>query len=404
MNLHHSRRMFLGTALGLPATGAMGANDRITVGIIGAGNRGQEDLEEIRKCANLNVTVGAVCDVYRPNREAAVQWITRQFGRAPRQTTDYRELLGWSEVDAVVIVTPDFGHATILKAAVEAGKDVYVEKPFATDFAKGKAAYDAVRRSQRVVQVGTQRRSDGGHQAAARFVQSGGLGKITRVAIDVGFYESRWARPYRDVQASDVAWKEFLVDLPDMPFNPRLFRQWQLFRHTTNGIPGLWMSHLVDVVHWYMDESYPESAVANGGVYLWKDGRETSDVFETALSYPKGFLFGFNMSLASTAGRRHLWFGTRGTMEGPIDPPGEFMVSGSGSGERERIQGPARSLGTEPSTSHMHDFLSCVRARRTPRATYQAGFSHAVANCMAAEALRTGRRVTFDPQRLEIVS
>ncbi len=396
-----TRRLFVGTSAAISAGRVLGANDRISIGVIGTGSRGRYDMEEIGRCPELNVTVTAVCDVYRPNREAATQWTARAFGAAPRQTADYRELLAWKDVDAVVIATPDFGHATILRAAVEAGKDVYCEKPFATDFAKAKAAYRAIEDSGRVVQVGTQRRSDPYYIAAARLVRSGGLGRVTRVAVDVAMYENRWARRFDDVRAQDLDWSLFLMDLPRRPFDPRLFRRWQLYRATTNGIPGLWMSHLADLVHWYLNEPYPSSAVAAGGVYLWKDGRETEDVFEALLEYPGGCLFSFTMALTNSAGARNQWFGTRGTLEAPIDT-GEIRVSGAGSGDPQRL-GPTVTLRPEPSTSHMHDFLTSVRSRSTPRADYRAGFSHAVAGCMAAQALASGRRTHFDRERMEII-
>jgi predicted dehydrogenase len=396
-----SRRLFVGAAGAAAARRVLGANDRISVGVIGAGSRGRFDMEEIARCAGLNAAATAVCDVYRPNLESAVLWSSRAFGAVPRQTADYRELLSWKEVDAVVIATPDFGHATILKAAIEAGKDVYCEKPFATDFAKAKAAYLAIERSGRVVQVGTQRRSDPHHMAAAKFVRSGGLGRVTRVAIAAAMYENRWARRFDDVRAEDLDWDLFLMDLPRRPFDARLFRRWQLYRATTNGIPGLWMSHLADLVHWYLDDPYPAGAVAAGGVYLWKDGRETDDVFEALLDYSGGCLFSFTMALTNSAGTRNQWFGTRGTLEAPIDT-GEIRVSGTGSGDPKRL-GASVALRPEAATSHMHDFLLSVRSRNTPRADYRAGFSHAVAGCMAAQALANGRRMRFDRERLEIV-
>jgi predicted dehydrogenase len=396
-----SRRALMGAVASAPLGRVLGANDRISVGIIGAGGRGTFDMMEVAKAGNSNAAVTAICDVWRPNRERAAALAAKTFNVQPRQTTDYRELLSWKDVDAVVITTPDFGHATILKAAVEAGKDVYCEKPFATDFVKGREAYLAVKKSDCVVQVGSQRRSDGRHIAAAKLVRSGALGKITRIEIDVAFQHQRWFRPYQDVRESDVAWREFLMDLPARPFDPRLLRQWQLFRATSNGIPGLWMSHLVDTVQWFMDEPYPSGAVSNGGVYLWKDGRETTDVFQTLIDYPKGFLFSFSMVLTNAGGNRNMWFGTRGTLEGFIEE-GEFKVSGNGSTGPDRIASEMR-LDTEPTTSHMQDFLDCVRTRKTPRADYQAGFSHAVAGCMSAQALENGRRVQFDRERLEIV-
>jgi predicted dehydrogenase len=393
----------MGATIGAPLSRVLGANDRISVGIIGAGGRGTFDMHAVAEANAANVAVTAICDVWRPNRERAAAWAAETFKVQPRQTTDYRELLTWRDVDAVVITTPDFGHATILKAAVEAGKDVYCEKPFAIDFAKGKAAYLAVKNSGRVVQVGSQRRSDGMHMAAAKLVRAGALGKITRIEIDVAFQQQRWARNYKDVKESDVAWKEFLMDLPPRPFDPRLLRQWQLFRATSNGVPGLWMCHFVDTVHWFMDDPYPAGAVSSGGVYLWKDGRQTSDVFQALIDYPKEFLFSFSMVLTNAGGDRNVWFGTRGTLEGSIEDQAEFRVSGNGSAATDRIAKETR-LDPEPTTTHMENFLQCVRNRRTPRADYQAGFSHAVACCMAAQAFETGRRVRFDRERIEIVT
>src|ERR1019366_4679789 len=154
----------------------------------------------------------AICDVWRPNRERAVALAAKTFNVQPRQTTDYRELLSWKDVDAVIIATPDFGHSTLLKAAIEAGKDVYCEKPFGIDFAKAKAAYLTIQKSDRVVQIGTQRRSDPGHLAAAKVMHQGVLGKVTQVIVEVSYQHPRWDRPYADVRESDVAWDQFLLD------------------------------------------------------------------------------------------------------------------------------------------------------------------------------------------------
>ena len=177
----------------------------------------------------------------------------------------------------------------------------------------------------------------------------------------------------------------------------RLFREWQLFDYNTNGIAGLWMSHFSDVVHWFTGDPYPATAVANGGVFLWKDGRETSDVFEALLTYPKGFLFTFAMSLTNSGGNRNHWHGTRGTLD--MD---RLVVTGEGSKAKDRIQSEIK-VEAEKVSSHMHNFLECVRGRTTPRADIQAGFSHAVAGVMASTALAEGRRVRFDRQKLEIV-
>jgi predicted dehydrogenase len=233
--------------------------------------------------------------------------------------------------------------------------------------------------------------------AAARLVQAGALGQVTRIDVSVNFQEPRWRRDYSAVQPAEVAWEQFLMHLPRRPFDARRLREWQLFSDYTNGIPGLWMSHFSDVVHWFMQDPYPAGAVANGGVFLWKDGRETSDVFHALLDYPKGFLFSFAMSLTNAAGDRNLWHGTRGTLD--LDA---LTISGAGSRMPDRIQESTR-IQPEKVTSHLEDFLECVRQRSTPRADIQAGFSHAVAGIMASEALRTGRRIRFDRERLELI-
>ncbi|MCC6862055.1 MAG: Gfo/Idh/MocA family oxidoreductase [Bryobacterales bacterium] len=389
-----SRRAWVASAASIPlARGA--ANDRVSVGVIGAGGRGQYLMRELEKCSHAAVT--AVCDVYRPNRERAVETAAKVWKTSPRQTVDYRELLSWRGVDAVLIATPDFGHSRILQHAVEAGKDAYCEKPMGVDFAEAKSAFLAVRKSGRVVQIGTQRRSEGPYVAAAKLVRSGLLGQITRVDMSVNFQEPRWRRDHSHVRESDVAWTEFLLHRPPRAFDARRLREWQLFRDYTNGIAGLWMCHYIDQVHWFLDDPYPAGAVANGGVYLWKDGRETSDVFHALLDYPKGFLVSFAMSLTNSAGNRNLWLGTRGTLDME-----SFTVSGAGSTRPDRLEAETR-IQPEPVGSHMQNFIDCVRSRSTPRASIQAGFSHATACCMAALALQTGRRMRFDREKLEIL-
>ncbi len=390
-----SRRGFASAALS--AATLKGANDRIQIGLIGAGGRGTFNLGEIEKCQDLNAVVTAVCDVYRPNRERAAARVEKSSGARPKEFVDYRELLVSREVDAVIICAPDSAHSTMLEDAVKAGKDVYCEKPMGVEFAEAKAAYLAVKASDRVVQIGTQRRSEGAYIAAARRVQSGALGRITRVDMSVNFQEPRWRRDFTQVRREDVAWDEFLFNRPKRAYDPRRLREWQLFRDYTNGIAGLWMCHFIDLVHWFLEDPYPAGAVANGGVYLWQDGRETSDVFHALLDYPKGFLVSFAMSLTNAAGDRNLWHGTRGTLD-----CNRWTITGEGARGPDRIE-ETRQIEPAPSASHMRNFLECVRSRRAPNADIQSGFSHAVAGCMAAQALETGRKMRFDRARLEMV-
>jgi predicted dehydrogenase len=395
-----TRRSFLGATSAGVALGArdrLSPNDRIGIGLIGAGGRGRYHLADLAKAKDENIAVVGICDVHRPNLAAVAEKTGQSYGRAVRQTTDYRELLSWPEVDAVIISAPDFTHSEILEQAVRANKDVYCEKPMGVVFGEAKRAYLAVKRSAQVVQIGTQRRSEPGLMGAAKLMQAGALGKVTRVDMEVHFQQARWRRDYSWIQEKDVDWPLYLFGRSDRSFDARRFREWQLFRDYTNGLPGLWMSHYIDLVPWFLGTPYPRSAVASGGVYLWKDGRETEDVFQALLEYPRDCLVRWAMSLTNESGNRNHWYGTRGVLDADA-----LLVTGDGSKQSDRITEEMRIEKTTVD-SHMVNFLRSVRARQKPRADIQAGFSHAVAGCMAAEALRTGRRVSFDAERLEMV-
>jgi predicted dehydrogenase len=396
-----TRRSFVSAAAA--STAARGANDRISLGLIGAGGRGGALMNALEKNQDLNFAITGVCDVYRPHRERAVERAAKIYGVTARSTTDFEELLSWKDIDAVLIATPDYCHSIMLKKAVEAGKDAYCEKPMGVVFDDAVAAYLAVKKTGRIVQVGTQRRSDPAYMAAAQLVHSGILGQVARVDISMNFQQPRWRRNDNDqVNPADVDWNKFMMGRPARPFDARLLREWQLFRYNTNGIAGLWMCHFIDLVPWFLEDPYPSAVVSNGGVYLWKDGRETSDVFQSLLEYPKGFLVSFGMSLTTSAGNRNLWFGTRGTLD--MD---QCLITGDGSAMPDKVAKPihfAPGPGRPDSTiAHMKNFLECLRSRQTPRADIQAGFSHAVAGCMSARALETGRRIRFDRDRLELV-
>jgi predicted dehydrogenase len=377
------RSFFLGAATAALATRAAGANDRIQLGIIGAGGRAGDHIRELTRLKDLNLTAAIV---------------EKSFGAKPRATTDYRELLALKDLDAVIIATPDFSHPIILKAAVEAKKDAYVEKPFAVEFEGAKAAYLAAKNSNQVVAAGTQRRSDPNFMGAAKLMQAGALGKVTRVEMCYNVQAPRWKRnDVASVREADVDWKMFQMGRIDKPFDPRLLREWQLFPETTNGIPGLWMSHYIDLVPWFLGDQFPSGAVSNGGVFLHKDGRKTTDVFYTLLDYPKEFLVMYSMTLTNASPIRNLWFGTRGTLDCE-----KWVVSGEGSTQADKIAAEQK-IQPEIGNSHMANFLECVRSRGTPRADVEAGFAHAVAGIMSADALKHGRRIRFDRQKLQIL-
>jgi predicted dehydrogenase len=392
-----TRRDFLAGAALAPVSLSMraAAGDPVRIGLLGAGGRGTDHLNELATLASVAQVV-AVCDVWSVARDKAAAAVQKISGKAPALTSRYQDVLANKDVEAVIIATPDFTHARILKEAVEAGTDAYCEKPMATDFAEAKAAYLAVKQSRQVVQIGTQRRSDPELIAVAKLVRAGVLGKVTRVDMQMHFQEPRWRRDYHQFDASQIDWDAFAFG-SDVPRDLRHWSEWQLYRPTSNGIPGLWMSHFIDLVPWFLDDPYPRHVVALGGVFLWNDGRQTSDVFQALLEYPKQCLVSFAMSLTNSAGIRNMWFGTKGTFDAEA-----MTITGAGSSMPDRLLEPVK-IEKLPVDSHLENFLRCVRTRETPRADIQAGFSHAVADCMAAAALENGRRVGFDPQRLEML-
>jgi len=396
-----SRRHFLATTgaavtAGLVSGRAFGANERIRVGMIGTGSRCGahiNDLGRLRDAHNVEIT--AVCDVWRPNRESAAARVEKLFGRKPFATSRFGELLARNDVDAVVIVTPDFGHTPIMIEALKAGKDVYVEKPMSLTVEEANEAMDLARQNKRVVQVGTQRRSEGRWESARRLRESGVLGPITRVSAANCFNHARWARGYDDCKEEDVDWEAYLFNREKVPFDPKLLRRWHFYKMCTNGLSGLWMAHLIDACHKAMDATYPDSAVALGGIYFWKDGREHSDNFHALLDYPEGFLFDWCMSLTNSVPTHYRIHGRYGTMD--LE---KCTWSGEGGEKGHEVEGG--KLDEISDADHMANWLECMRSRELPTADIQYGHQHAVATIMAAEALHTGKRIRYDREARRI--
>jgi predicted dehydrogenase len=393
-----SRRGFLAASgavvgAGLLSGSARGANERIRIGLIGTGSRCGAHIKSLTALKDAqNVEVGAVCDVWRPSRESAAARVEEAFGKKPFETSRFGELLARDDIDAVVIATPDFAHTPIMIEALKAGKDVYVEKPMSLTIEEATEALDLARLRDRVVQVGTQRRSEGRWKAAHDFIASGKLGQVSRISAANFFNHARWARDYSDCKAEDVDWEAYLFNRPLVPFDPRLLRQWQLFRMCTNGISGLWMAHLIDAAHAVMGSTYPNSAVALGGIYVWKDGREHTDVFHALLDYPEGYLFSWSMGLTNAAGTHYTVHGRYGTLDLEA-----CTYSGEGGEEGKQIEPGQLETGTDG--DHMANWLECIRSRQRPTADIEYGHQHSVATIMAAAALETGQRMRYDREQ-----
>lgn len=390
----------LGTSA-LIAQRAHGANERISIGVVGTGDRASAHIGDLQKLAKThNVEITAICDVWKINLRRAAERIYKGFGKEPRQFTRFGDLVALSDVDAVVIATPDYAHTPVMIEALKAGKDVYVEKPMSQTVEEATEALDLARSKERIVQVGTQYRSSGLYRAAARQIATGILGKISRVSVAVCFNHARWARRYDDCKEPDVDWDAYLFNRPKAAFDPKLLRRWHLYRAFTNGLSGLWMSHAVDANCMLTGAKYPESAVAHGGIYVWKDDREHTDTFHALLAYPEGYLFSWAMSLGNAAGSHYSVHGTDATLDlgTSTGEPNTVVIQPEAGKKGEIIK-----IKAEPTESHMGNWLECIRSRKMPNADIECGHQHAVATIMAAQALETGRRQKYDAEKRRIL-
>ena len=387
---------FVGTGM-LSSSRAYGANDRLSIGMVGPGQRGRSLMGDFHKAADAaNAEITAVCDIWTVNQDRGAKMVKDWWGKEPRRFRNLEDMLALDDLDGVIVATADFQHARMLAQAVKAGKDVYCEKPMANDLEDAENALKAVTDSGRVVQIGTQRRSDGTHAAAAELMKSGVLGTICKVDVSWNYYGARWRRgDLNEVKEQDVDWKRFLMGKRYRPFDPHQYMEWRLFRDFSSGIPDQWMSHMIDVVHWLTGEQFPSSVVAHGGTYVWKDGRENGDTFQALLEYPKGFLASYSTTFGNDAGNSTKIYGTKGMLDCDT-----WKCTGSGGGDQKITEEIA--IKALPSVSHMGNWLDCMRSRKQPNASILGAYSSSVAVIMATRALHSGTKVMYDPSTQEM--
>ena len=429
------RRKFLTKSATLLAGGAafastalsydkiLGANDRISLCHIGNGSRGK-DLDWIvsQLKTSQNVETTTVCDLWRLNREKAVAENAKYNGRAPRWYQYLEDVLALKDVDGVIISTPEHSHSPILKMAVEAGKDAYVEKPMGNVLAEAKAARDAAMKSNRIVQVGTQHRSEPYPKAARELVQTGVLGEVSKVEIVWNYHGPRWRgrKETSLLREQDTDWAKWLLTKPYRPFNPQVYCEFRLYKEFSSGIPDQWMSHATDLVHWFMNDNFPRSVVAHGGIFAWRDGRENPDTFQALLEYPKGFLVSYSTSFGNDAPSFTRIMGKKATLMniGGEGSPRYQVVEEKGNHEDNADIDQARAatyvhlpgetklppMGIDDlSLGHMANWFECMRSRQQPACTVQNGFAHSVACMMAAEAYVSGKKQYWDAASETIV-
>ncbi len=394
----------------------VGANDRISLAHVGIGSRGRDlDLIASKLKTSHHVEMTAVCDLWSVNRAQAVATNSGYYGRAPRAVQHVEELLAMKDVDGVLISTPEHTHSPILKLVADAGKDAYVEKPMGNVLEEAKAARDAVLQAKTIVQVGTQHRSELYQVAAQKVARSGALGDVSKVEIVWNYHGPRWrGRPeVKQIREQDTDWSAWLMTKPARPFDPQRYFEFRLYKEFSSGIPDQWMSHAIDVVHWFMDDHFPSSVVSHGGVLAWHDGRETADTFQALLEYPKGFLVSYSTSFGNDAPSFTRYMGKKATLIniGGEGSPRYQVVEEKGTHEDDSdidqkraskfVQLPGETslppMGIDDlSLEHMANWFECMRSRQQPHATVHAGFAHSAACMMAAESYWTGKKIFWD--------
>ncbi|HKE21111.1 MAG TPA: Gfo/Idh/MocA family oxidoreductase [Bryobacteraceae bacterium] len=439
-----ARRSFLvstATAIGTSALSygrIIGANDRISLGHVGVGNRGRElasVIAGLRRSHNVEMT--AVCDLWRVNRERAMEAVAHTYERKPRSFTYFEDLLKLNDVDAVIISTADFQHAPMLRLAAEAGKNAYCEKPMGNVLEEARAARDAVRARNLIVQVGTQHRSEPYQIAARNVIAKGTLGMVSKVEMVWNYHGARWrGRPeVGQIREEDTDWRRWLMTKPYRPFDPRAYFEFRLYRDFSSGIPDQWMSHGIDLVHYLLDHQFPTSVVAMGGVFAWQDGRENPDTFHALLEYPEGFIVSYSTSFGNDSDSFTRIMGKKATL---VNVGGEGsqrwkVVEEKGTHEAnpfvhrsqrlvtlgadrhslpwsqrllseavEKTYGPL-PFSSDANPCHMKNWFECLRSSKQPNASVEHGFAHSVAVIMAARAEREGKKLYWDRATEQIV-
>jgi predicted dehydrogenase len=411
----------------------LGANDRVRVGVIGCGDRMKSALlpafQEHSK--EMNFEFVAVSDLWNRRREEGAAFIQKLSGSPVAQVRNNDELYARNDIDAVLIATADFQHAQHGAEAVNAGRDAYVEKPTAHTMADARLFRAAVNKTGKIVQVGTQRRSTPSYQKAAEYIKSGAFGDIVMVEMTWNVNQpGRWRRP--DVvpllKEQDTDWKRYLLNCPYEPFDARKYLEFRLFWPYSSGIPDQWLVHQIDTVHWFTGLPHPRSVVANGGIYLWKDGRQNWDTMTAVFDYgplddpSKGFQVQYSSRFTNSAGGvKELYYSNAGmidmdkqsvTPEGGLEAREAAAISLKANllpsfslVEKAESVSTAADTGGDPQTSaNMRNWMECVRSRKTPNASIEAGYSHSIALCMTVAAIQTGQKVTFDDKTQQVIA
>ncbi len=430
----------------------LGANDRIRLGQLGCGSRSHGHVHMVQMASkHMPVETVVVCDIWSLAREQRAAQVKQALNVEPKLYKYSEEMLASKDIDGVMIATGDFQHAKLCAEVVRAGKDCYVEKPFANVLLEAKEARDAVKASKQVVQMGTQHRSQPYPLAVRDIIRSGRIGNVVHIEQEWNVNQERWrfvpmdtggTREMRKfpnmtwkqwmydrkskLREEDTDWKRWLLGKPYQPFDPHVYLEFRLYKDYSSGIFDQWLSHGSDLVHLWTDETYPESVVANGGIFVWKDERQNPDTCVTAITYPKGFLYTYKTTFGNSYRSFSRIQGRNGTI---VNYGGEgaslFTVSDEGkesdephytkvpivgpANEREEVvqvpgaPAPDSNGPDDDDANHLMNWLKAMQTRKQPNANVDHGFSHALVVIMAAQSYWSGKKLYWDPKQEEIL-
>jgi predicted dehydrogenase len=395
------KKAVIGTAaaIALPSSSVLGANDRVRVGMIGVGGRGQDLLRQILEVPNTELVVMA--DVYSRRREEAKKM-------APQIETldDHRKLLERKDIDAVIVASPLHIHARHFLDTLAAGKDLYSEKTMTWSIAEADECLAAAKKSDRVVQIGLQHESGGALADAKAWLEQGIVGKVAQVeswmSRNTPHGKGQWVREVpADCTATNVNWKAFLNGRPDREFDGFRFINWRLFWEFSGGNVSENMVHQISWILSALKLDLPSAATMSGGIFSEKDKREVPDTIAITFEFPQDVVVMWQSTFSNShygLGERLL--GSDGTIEhteGVTD-----MVHGESEEviryypeKANRPSGEALT-GHSKDQNHMANWIDCVRSRKQPNAPVEAGYRSAVAVHMANMAYRHKQRVTLE--------
>jgi predicted dehydrogenase len=390
------------------------------VGLIGCGWYGKSDLCRLIQVAPVEVV--SLCDVDSKMLSDAADLIsTRQLSKKkPRTYSDYREMLKEKDLDAVLVGTPDHWHALTMIAALEAGADVYVQKPISVDIAEGKAMLAAARKHNKVVQVGTQRRSTP-HLIDARenIVKAGKLGNIAQVEICCYYHMRTRDNPPDSAPPPNLDYEMWSGPAPKRPYNRLVHpRSWRAFMEYGNGIVGDMAIHMFDMTRWMMDLGWPKSVQSSGGILVDKESKANiSDTQSAIFDYGDLQIVWTHRTWGAAPDPKYQWaatlYGDKGTLKADVYGY-DFIPSGGGSPihrdvvyELEQYPEDKTEKDLEkhcaPATrGHMRNFLECIASRAKPVADIEQGYISTTSCILANLSMKLGRSLKWDSEKGEV--